>query len=148
MMKDALGVAGSCTLKMAAKGGRADDEPKEECTQKHITFERTISWQLSQVQDHFEYVMSSRKKIKKKRIFKEDACPSSCSDSPSYIIVTNSDGEDEVYYSAAESPVTSDDDEIAVVLPLSLVDPVSKSVPLPSPSKADKKYVVYMQVNL
>ena len=84
-------------------------------------FKRMLSWQLSQVQSG--PVFSRSKKSTKKR--KQSAAQSEELDSDDDItayddvtygsyayIVVNSDGEEEVYYSAPESPLRSDDDEV------------------------------------
>ena len=84
-----------------------------------------ISWELSQVQDYLTEVTKPQKKNKKRT-------PSKSTDKNELdfetinlvggeegvagYLVTNSDGEEELYYSAPQSPLTSDDDDDAVTI--------------------------------
>ena len=98
-------------------------------TQGPFEFRRMISWQLSQDQEQLESSSTSRKKQKRHKhklsdktdgdsfeiILKQpDTIDSSDEskhhDTTGYLVV-NSDGEEEVFYSAPESPVISEDEE-------------------------------------
>ena len=89
------------------------------------SFQRMLSWQLSQVVDYTADNKKTKKK-KRKKSRNEDNLPSPATtplsdttDTPSFTdqqsdngyTVTNSDGEDEVYYSAPETPYTSSDSD-------------------------------------
>ena len=82
-----------------------------------------ISWELSQVQDYLTEATKPQKKNNKRT-------PSKSTDENELdfeiinvvggeegvagYLVTNSDGEEELYYSAPQSPLISDDDDDAV----------------------------------
>ena len=85
-----------------------------------------ISWELSQVQDYLTEATKPQKKNKKRT-------PSKSTDENELdfetinvvgggeegvagYLVTNSDGEEELYYSAPQSPLISDDDDDAVTI--------------------------------
>ena len=84
-------------------------------------YQRMISWELSQVQDYLTEATKPQKKNKKRT-------PSKSTDENELdfetinvvgggeegvagYLVTNSDGEEELYYSAPQSPLISDDDD-------------------------------------
>ena len=84
-----------------------------------------ISWELSQVQDYLTEATKPQKKNKKRT-------PSKSTDENELdfetinvvgggeegvagYLVTNSDGEEELYYSAPQSPLISDDDTATIV---------------------------------
>ena len=88
-------------------------------------YQRMISWELSQVQDYLTEATKPQKKNKKRT-------PSKSTDENELdfetinlvgggeegvagYLVTNSDGEEELYYSAPQSPLTSDDDTATIV---------------------------------
>ena len=114
-------------------------------TQGPFEFRRMISWQLSQVQEQLESYSTSHKKQKRRKHKLSDKTDgdsleiipkqpdttdswdeSKHHDTTGYLVV-NSDGEEEMFYSAPESPVTSEDEEnmsdelsgIAIKLPQS-----------------------------
>ena len=97
--------------------------------QRPFEFRRMISWQLSQVQEQLESSSTYRKKQKRHKhklsdktdedsvelISKQPDTTNSWDESKHHdttgYLVVNSDGEEEVFYSAPESPVTSEDEE-------------------------------------
>ena len=98
-------------------------------TQGPFEFRRMISWQLSQVQEQLGSSSTSRKKHKRHKHKLSDKTDgdslevtpkqpdttdswddSKHHDTTGYLVV-NSDGEEEMFYSAPESPVTSDNEE-------------------------------------
>ena len=98
-------------------------------TQGPFEFRRMISWQLSQVQEQLESYSTSHKKQKRRKHKLSDKTDgdsleiipkqpdttdswdeSEHHDTTGYLVV-NSDGEEEMFYSAPESPVTSEDEE-------------------------------------
>ena len=90
-------------------------------------FKRMLSWQLSQVQSSPVFSRSKKRDKKRKQSAAEPEDCDSDDDIGAYddtygsyaYIVVNSDGEEEVYYSAPESPLGSEgedmDDVIAMV---------------------------------
>ena len=82
-----------------------------------------ISWELSQVQDYLTEVTKPQKKNKKRTPSKptdkneldfETINLVGGEEGVAGYLVTNSDGEEELYYSAPQSPLISDDDDDAV----------------------------------
>ena len=84
-----------------------------------VGYQRMISWELSQVQDYLTEATKPQKKNKKRAHSKstedtvEDPPFPGLRDEGIYL-VTNSDGEEEIYYSAPQSPLPSDDDATIV----------------------------------
>ena len=79
-------------------------------------FQRMLSWQLSQVPDYTqsELVMNKKSKRRKKRKESTDIeqhVDFSCTGKKQEYIVINSDGEEDIYYSAPETPITSEEEE-------------------------------------
>ena len=92
-------------------------------------FQRMLSWRLSQVVDYSQTATTARKEKKKKRKESKDKGQRKFLPDPTMLdtdsaavsppdkqpkegyIVTNSDGEEEVYYSAPETPGVSESDE-------------------------------------
>ena len=86
-------------------------------------YQRMISWELSQVQDYLTEVTKPQKKNKKRAPSKptdkneldfETINLVGGEEGVAGYLVTNSDGEEELYYSAPQSPLISDDDDDAV----------------------------------
>lgn len=98
-----------------------------------IEFKRMLSWQLSATTD----VSSSRKKKRKRKKSREagnldqgrdelegepvqeseDELTDGISTTEYAYVYVNSDGEEEMYYSAPESPLTSEDDDQLTTIP-------------------------------
>uniref|UniRef100_A0A1X7UZZ4 Uncharacterized protein n=1 Tax=Amphimedon queenslandica TaxID=400682 RepID=A0A1X7UZZ4_AMPQE len=84
-----------------------------------VGYQRLISWELSQVQDYLTEATKPQKKNKKRAPSRstEEAVEDPSSPGPTddgVYLVTNSDGEEEIYYSAPQSPLPSDDDATIV----------------------------------
>ena len=89
-----------------------------------------ISWELSQVQDYLTEATKPQKKNKKRTPSKRTPSKSTDENELDFetinlvggeegvagYLVTNSDGEEELYYSAPQSPLISDDDDDAVTI--------------------------------
>ena len=99
----------------------ADHSDHDEARQPPpVNFQRMISWQLSQIPDYSQTDSNARRKKKAKarkagtgsnlapEIERISTIPR-VQTAETYV-VTNSEGEDEVYYSAVESPFASSDD--------------------------------------
>ena len=118
-----MGVA-SCLLRefnnMAAKSEQLTTGEDELVPPPN--FQRMLSWQLSQVVDYTADSKKSKKKKKRKKSTNEGSlspvsplgdrtAPFTLQQPYNSYTITNSDGEDEVYYSAPESPYISSDSE-------------------------------------
>ena len=114
-----------------------------------VEFRRMLSWQLSTPS-----TVPVKKKRKKKARGETTAlvdCGDSDSEEPGdeeynyTVVVVNSDGEEEVYYSAPESPVFSDDDN-PTDAPLKIIEatPTEQRSRKKSKSKKQKKKVRYV----
>ena len=126
-------------------------------TQRPFEFRRMISWQLSQVPERLESSSISCKKQKHHKhklsdktdedslelISKQPDTTDSWDESKHHDItgylVVNSDGEEEVFYSAPESPVTSEDEEN---MSNKLSEVAVKSVILTQQDCAKKRYII------
>ena len=79
-------------------------------------FQRMLSWQLSQVPDYTQSESVMNKKYKRRKKQKEDTdieqhVDFSSTEKKQEYIVINSDGEEDIYYSAPETPITSEEEE-------------------------------------
>ena len=79
-------------------------------------FQRMLSWQLSQVPDYTQSESVMNKKYKRRKKQKENTdieqhVDFSSTEKKQEYIVINSDGEEDVYYSAPETPITSEEEE-------------------------------------
>ena len=93
-------------------------------------FQRMLSWELSQVVDYSEITKTKKKKRRKRseEVEKQQetldhsiqSYPTSPAE-PSPYKVINSDGEEDVYYSAPQTPDVSSSDEELALLPVLVV---------------------------
>ena len=82
-------------------------------------FKRMLSWQLSQVQSSPIFSRSKKRAKRRKQSavepqdYDSDSETDACNYGSYAYIVVNSDGEEEMYYSAPESPVSSEGEDMA-----------------------------------
>ncbi len=111
-----------------------------------VEFKRMLSWQLSAPS------LFPVKKQKKKRQGSlphgSDSEEGGESDFDYGVVVVNSDGENEVYYSAPESPVSSDSEQGSLATEVTTVeDTPTKQSRIKGKSKKQKKKLRYMFVS-
>ncbi len=131
---------GVVTNNMAAQG---EDVPPPH-------FQRMLSWELSQVVDYSE-IKKTKKKTRRKRseevekqqeTLHHDIQSLPTSPEPSPYKVINSDGEEDVYYSAPQTPdVSSSDEELDSIASTSGLSPSIASVSIePSDLIIEREY--------
>ena len=114
-------------------------------------FQRMLSWQLSQVPDYTQSESVMNKKYKRRKKQKEDTdieqhVDFSSTEKKQEYIVINSDGEEDIYYSAPETPITSEEEEEEDFGILPSPESHDSSLVELSPEKTKKRWVMHITV--